>query len=121
MTTAVGTPAAATMWTSYDKVGNVIGMKDALGRITLSTYDNLNRQTAVTQAFGTIDATTTHYTYDRVGNRLEETNGRGHTTKDKYDKLNRQIESRNYDFLSIEGDTPQLEKLQNGTLYRSTK
>jgi YD repeat-containing protein len=58
MTTAVGTAAEATMGMSYDRMGNVIATKDALGRITKSNYDKLNRQTAVTQAVGTSDATT---------------------------------------------------------------
>jgi YD repeat-containing protein len=79
MTTAVGSPAEAMTRTSYDGVGNVIGIKDALGRITSSTYDKLNRQTSVTKAAGTPDETTNHYQYDRVGNRLEETNGRGYS------------------------------------------
>jgi YD repeat-containing protein len=93
MTTAVGSPCAATSWTGYDNVGNVIGSKDALNRVTTSTYDKLNRQTAVTQAVGTVDETTSRYQYDKVGNRLSETNGREYTTEYVYDALNRQIET----------------------------
>jgi RHS repeat-associated protein len=92
ITTTVSSPAAATSWTSYDNVGNVIGSKDALGRITSSTYDKLNRQTSVTKAVGTVDETTNHYQYDKVGNLLEETNGRGYITKSDYDALNRQTQ-----------------------------
>jgi RHS repeat-associated protein len=87
-------PIASTTWMSYDNVGNIVGSKDGLNRITKSDYDKLNRQTAVIQAWGTEDITTSRYTYDKVGNRLEETNGRGNTTKYVYDELNRQIEIR---------------------------
>ncbi len=113
MTTAVGavsesifdpgTSIAATTWTSYDQVGNVVGTKDALGRITKSSYDNLNRQTSVTQDWGKVDETTTNYKYDQVGNRIETIDGRsnylqsigqpGYNTKYTYDALNRQIET----------------------------
>jgi RHS repeat-associated protein len=92
MTTAVSTSAAATSRTSYDNVGNVIGVKDALGRISKSTYDNLNRQISTTQAFGTVDATTTTYQYDKAGNLRYETNGRGYTTEHQYDAINRQTQ-----------------------------
>jgi RHS repeat-associated protein len=98
----LGSSIAATTWTSYDKVGNIVGTKDALGRISTSTYDKLNRQTSVTQAVGTVDATTTSYKYDKVGNRIETIDGRsnylqsigqpGYSTKYQYDELNRQIQ-----------------------------
>ena len=73
---------------------NIISITDALGRITKSTDDQLNRQTAVTKAFGTSAETTTAYKYDKAGNRLEETNGRGYTTDYQYDQLNRQSQTR---------------------------
>ncbi|HOJ77411.1 MAG TPA: RHS repeat-associated core domain-containing protein [Bacillota bacterium] len=66
----------------YDKKGNPIGVKDALGKIRETKYDSLGRVRRV------IDPQTeVNYTYDPLGNRTEVKDGRGNTTFYSYNDL----------------------------------
>ena len=64
-----GRPRPSTPWATgqratYDAVGNLSTVTDALGRVTSYTYDAQNRETAVTTAVGTAVQETTRTAYN---------------------------------------------------------
>jgi RHS repeat-associated protein len=77
--------------TTYNKVGDVITVTDALNRTTSYAYDALDRQISVTDALGY----TSTNTYNAVGNILTTTDALNRTTSYSYDNLNRQISTTN--------------------------
>ena len=80
---------------AYDAVGNRTTVTDALGRVTKTDYDVLNRPITVTVNYvegGPVDEetnVTTLYAYDEVGNREQITDPESRITKYEYDELNR--------------------------------
>jgi YD repeat-containing protein len=82
--------------TTYDIFGNAVTVTDAIGAVTMNTYDNKNRLITVAHAIranGTqlIDS----YTYDGLGQRLKHTNnvlGTAAETTD-YDLLGRVVKT----------------------------
>jgi len=81
----------------YDAVGNRITVTDALGRVTRTEPDALNRPVTVTANYvggGPVDDETnvaTVYAYDKVGNQTTVTDALGRVTRTDYDELNRPI------------------------------
>jgi RHS repeat-associated protein len=73
--------------TTYNKVGDVITVTDALNRTTSYAYDALSRQIGVTDALNHTNLTS----YNAVGNILTTTDALNRTTSYSYDNLNRQI------------------------------
>ena len=72
---------------TYDNVGNILSQSrttDAGLNTTSYIYDELNRQTVVTDANGS-----TNRIYDGVGNVISTTDAELRTTKSTYDNLNR--------------------------------
>jgi RHS repeat-associated protein len=69
----------------YDKVGNLILVKDANDRSTNYVYDNLNRQTKITNAL----QQSTDTTYDLAGNIKTVKDATGHLVSYSYDQNNR--------------------------------
>lgn len=72
---------------SYDEVGNVIAVENALGHIVTFAYDKDNQKTGETDARGN----TTEYVYDARGNVIETRFADGSSTQSKYDAGNRKI------------------------------
>lgn len=66
---------------SYDKNGNLLTTKDALGNTTLYSHDKANRQIKMTDPEGNIFTTS----YDAIGRIASETNARNVTTEYTYD------------------------------------
>ncbi|GGL01195.1 RHS repeat-associated core domain-containing protein [Mangrovihabitans endophyticus] len=88
-------PATAT---GYNAFGEVVAVKDALGRITRNRYDRMGRLVEVTEPEYTAPgAPTTGATpvttmaYDALGNVTEATDARGNVTRYTYDRLNRVV------------------------------
>jgi RHS repeat-associated protein len=85
--------------TTYDPAGNVTDQTDALGRVTHTWYDNLNRVISTSAnylpGFGQNYLNTynliTRYGYDETGNQMLVTDTVGHVTRNYYDPLNRVI------------------------------
>ncbi len=73
--------------TTYNKVGDVLSVTDALNRTTSYAYDALDRQISVTDALGYTNTNT----YNAVGNILTTTDALNRTTSYSYDNLNRKI------------------------------
>jgi RHS repeat-associated protein len=81
----------------YDAVGNRITVTDALGRVTKTEPDELNRPVTVTVNYvdGGYDPdypdedVATVYGYDEVGNQTTVTYALGRVTRTEYDELNR--------------------------------
>ena len=84
---ALGSPVGTTRYT-YDRVGNLVGITDALGNETTVTYDTLARPTQIQDPnLGTWTAG-----YDAAGNRIQETDATGATVYAQYDALHREIQ-----------------------------
>jgi RHS repeat-associated protein len=87
--------------TGYDAAGNVITQTDALGRVTRTWYDSLNRPITVTHNYTTTglsdDQTnlTTVTAYDASGNAVASRDPLGRVATFGYDKLNRLISTTN--------------------------
>ncbi len=82
---------------TYDKGGNVIRSTDPKGVVTAFGYDDLGRNTQVTENYLPPQARTdsqnvpTTYTFDSRGNRLTITDAMTHTTTLGYDLLGRPV------------------------------
>jgi len=83
-TTLASSYYARTRYT-YDTLGNLTTVTDALNNVTTMVYDNLSRKTDM------YDRDMGHwvYTYDDAGNLKTQTDARGCVTTFTYDKLNR--------------------------------
>jgi len=81
--------------TTYDVVGNVVGMSDELGRTTTYQYDNLGRRLKEIQpdpdGGGVLTSPETTYAYDANGNLTSTSDPLSHVTWEVYDDLNRRI------------------------------
>ncbi len=94
----------------YDAKGRVVETTDALGNITKTEYNAINKEAASVDAFGKRttfdydsrgnllkttypDGTTATVSYDAEGNKLSDTDRAGRTTHYVYDKLNRLTET----------------------------
>lgn len=89
-TKAVGTDAAATVTSTYDKAGHLIATTDARGIQTTYTYDAANR--VLTRLFDTADLKyQTTYSYDAKGQTIGVTDPNGVLTTTQYDKLGQKI------------------------------
>ncbi|WP_395746283.1 putative Ig domain-containing protein [Prosthecobacter sp.] len=86
---------SATTQTAYDAAGNAVSVTDPLGRVTTSTYDDLNRPVLVTAPTvwdaeaGASVQPTTQTTYDALGQVLTVTDPQGHVTSKLYDRAGR--------------------------------
>jgi YD repeat-containing protein len=72
---------------TYDLVGNVTSATDELGRTTYFGYDNVNRQTTITDPLLHISTTS----YDTEGNVTSMKDALDRTTSYLYDRNNRQV------------------------------
>jgi YD repeat-containing protein len=70
--------------TTFDAVGNTIGVKDALNNVTSFTYDGKNRKTNEIDAVGTSIQQILTYTYDLAGDPLTQSDGNGNVTSYTY-------------------------------------
>ena len=86
-TTARGTPYATTRYT-YDRVGNLTQVTDALGNRTTMAYDTLSRKTRMTDP----DLGTWRYQYDGTGNLTQQTDAKQQTLSFQYDALGRRVQ-----------------------------
>jgi RHS repeat-associated protein len=68
---------------TYNVLGDLLTVTDALGNVTTYAYDALGQRTSAMDALGH----TTAYAYDLVGNLLSVTDGEGHTTTYAYNAL----------------------------------
>ena len=68
---------------TYDKKGNQIEVKDALGRTVKKSYDSLGRLRKVTDPLNNVE----EYSYDAVGNKTAMTDARGNTANFAYNSL----------------------------------
>ena len=73
----------------FDIFGNRTRVRDALGKVTQSTYDRMGRLVSVARPIGTFS-----YTYDQLGNRLTETNPLGQQVQNFYDTRSRLVRMR---------------------------
>jgi len=73
----------------FDIFGNRIRIRDALGKVTQSTYDRLGQLVSLARPIGTFT-----YTYDQLGNRLTETNPLGQQVQNAYDTRSRLVRMR---------------------------
>jgi len=89
----------------YDAAGNVITQTDALGRMTRTWYDALNRPIMVTANYSSTRPQNylsqynivMRYGYDQVGNRALVTDTLGRVSRTEYDSLNRPFKvTQNY-------------------------
>lgn len=71
----------------YDRAGGMVREIDPLGHATTTTFDALDRISAV----ATADTATTSYNYDTAGDLISRTDALGHTTGYTYDVAGRQI------------------------------
>jgi len=74
----------------YDAVGNQTHVTDTLGHVTITEYDDLNRQIAVIDPQGHI----TRYGYDALGHQVVITDADGIATYSAYDALGRVVATR---------------------------
>jgi RHS repeat-associated protein len=72
---------------AYDEVGNRISQTDALGRLTVFNYDELNRMSQVTIPDGEI----LRLEYDAIGNLVTRTDYDGLSVTYEYDSMNRVV------------------------------
>lgn len=86
----------------YDNLSNQTAVTDALGNTTTTSYDQLNRPTAVNRPnpVGVGSTTTTAYAYQAMPNgwKVTSTNPLGQVVSTQYDSLSRPV--------SVTGDTP---------------
>jgi len=82
------TQATTTQYT-YDGVGRVLTTTDQAGNVNTNTYDDVGRLISVKDALTTPNVT--QYFYDLNGNLKTLTDANGHTTTYQYDSLNRRI------------------------------
>ncbi len=81
----------------YDPAGNLVTTTDALGRMVVNGYDELNRLATTTVNYVDEGPTTkdqnlrTVYGYDAVGNVVTVTDPMGRVTLNEYDALNRLV------------------------------
>jgi RHS repeat-associated protein len=94
-------PITATSTRTYDHIGEVTSVTDALGSTTSYGYDQLGDLATVTQPGGGV----THYSYDTSGERLSATGPLGAQTQATYDFLGRQL------------TTSQIERQPNTTVF----
>ncbi|MEM6432630.1 MAG: RHS repeat-associated core domain-containing protein [Cyanobacteria bacterium P01_D01_bin.115] len=87
LTRDAGMPAGETSYT-YDDMGNLLTLTDAVDNITTFTYDEQYRLETETNQFSQIRS----HDYDAVGNRLSTTDRNGRTRTFGYDNLNRQTQ-----------------------------
>ncbi|PTY01724.1 hypothetical protein DB346_11040, partial [Verrucomicrobia bacterium LW23] len=87
ITTAYGTPQAATTTSTYDARNNVIQVVNAKGGVTTSTYDSENRRISSTDPLGNV----TQWTYDGAGNLLSTIRPGNLITSSTYDSMNRPL------------------------------
>ncbi|MBX9787269.1 MAG: hypothetical protein K2Y37_00005, partial [Pirellulales bacterium] len=69
----------------YDAVGNQTKVTDPIGAITVTTYDALNRATAIMDAREGV----TRFGFDAVGNQTSLTDAAGNVNRWAFDRLNR--------------------------------
>jgi len=83
---AVGTPVATRTTTRYDRVGNVLSVKDGrshgVDHDVLHAYDARYRRIATENALGEA----TRFRYDAANNLVEVTDARGFSTRYEYDE-----------------------------------
>ena len=84
---ADGTPYATTTYT-YDPLGNLVTVTDALGNRTTLQYDTLSRKIQMQDP----DLGTWTYAYDAQGNLVQQTDAKGQTVHLQYDSLHRRIQ-----------------------------
>ncbi|MGO9272426.1 MAG: RHS repeat-associated core domain-containing protein [Terriglobia bacterium] len=73
-----------TLTYTYDSNGNVLTSTDALGNVTIFTYDpTFNKVTSITNPLGKV----TTFSYDSSGNLLARTDANGHTTSFGYNSF----------------------------------
>jgi RHS repeat-associated protein len=89
--------AAPTASAGYNTFGEQTHAKDPNGNVITMAYDELGRQTTITQPAytppgGSAITPTESYVYDAVGNLLEYTSRRGETTTYEYDIYNHMVE-----------------------------
>jgi RHS repeat-associated protein len=84
-TNAASTADAATQHYTYDAVGQLLTMTDALNYSTNYSYDLVGRQITVTDPLNRV----TSYSYDAAGQQHSVTDGNGHATFYGYDALGR--------------------------------
>ena len=92
-----GVAAQLTTTYTYNRLGQVLTVTNALGATMSYGYDDLGRQTSVTtpDPDGTnsqYTAATTTYAYDAAGNVLQTTDALGNVTAYTYDARNRRID-----------------------------
>lgn len=81
-----GAPGPTLSWT-YDDLGNLLRMTDALGHVTAYDYDLLDRNTKITDP----DNGVTSFAYDADGNATSVTDADGNKTSYTYDLFDRKI------------------------------
>ena len=85
--TGRGTPYATTTYT-YDRLGNLLTVTDALGNQTTLQYDTLSRKTQMRDP----DLGTWTYQYDLNGNLTKQTDMKNQSIHFRYDSLNRRVQ-----------------------------
>jgi RHS repeat-associated protein len=75
---------------TYDTLGNLTQVRDALGNTTVITYNTLSQKTAMIDP----DMGAWKYEYDAAGNLITQTDALNNALWFKYDPLNRLIEKR---------------------------
>lgn len=85
--TSGGTPAVTSF--TYDAMGNMATVRDALGNVQTQTYDRLGRLSRVDSTNGG----TTTFEYDANGNETKRTDARNVVLRSEYDGANRRVAS----------------------------
>ncbi|MEZ6033146.1 MAG: RHS repeat-associated core domain-containing protein [Planctomycetaceae bacterium] len=93
---------------TYDLVGNVLSVTDALGRVTTFEYDRLNRRiTEIDPKPTAADANpVTRFTYDTAGNLAATIDPLGRITTTIYDRLDRALTTTSPDPDGFQGPLP---------------
>ena len=86
-------PDGTTRQFVYDVAGNLVSVTDELGRVTTSTFDNLNRLLTVTapdpDGVGPLAVPVISFNYDIAGRMISQTDPDGNVTTSSYDALGR--------------------------------